>query len=131
MTKKALVEILEEKNLLSNIKVKKIAAIDEIEINDYELYHIKELTFAEKMPRKEALANALSERFGEPLVVDITIGAAADETPLQGETRRADEKIEAALATLESDPNVKSLKDMFGAELNADSIELINGTQND
>ena len=85
-------------------------------------------------PRKEALANALSERFGEPLVVDIAIGAAADETPLQGETRRADEKIEAALATLESDPNVKSLKDMFGAELNADSIELIEsieGTQND
>jgi len=82
-------------------------------------------------PRKEALANALSERFGEPLVVDIAIGAAADETPLQEETRRADEKIEAALATLESDPNVKSLKDMFGAELNADSIELINGTQND
>jgi DNA polymerase-3 subunit gamma/tau len=82
-------------------------------------------------PRKEALANALSERFGEPLVVDITIGAAADETPLQEETRRADEKIEAAIATLESDPNVKSLKDMFGAELNADSIELLNDTQND
>ncbi len=82
-------------------------------------------------PRKDALANVLSERFGEPLIVDITIGAAADETPLQEETRRADEKIEAAIATLESDPNVKSLQDMFGAELNADSIELINGTQND
>jgi DNA polymerase-3 subunit gamma/tau len=82
-------------------------------------------------PRKESLTNALSDRFGEPLVVDIAIGAAADETPLQEETRRADEKIEEAIATLESDPNVKSLIDMFGAELNADSIELINGTQND
>lgn len=82
-------------------------------------------------PRKEALANALSERFGEPLAVDITVGIAADETPLQEETRRADEKIEAAIATLESDPNVKSLQDMFGAELNMDSIELINNTQND
>ena len=85
-------------------------------------------------PRKEALTNALSDRFGEPLVVDIAIGAAADETPMQEETRRADEKIEEAIATLESDPNVKSLKDMFGAELNADSVELINtieGTQND
>jgi DNA polymerase-3 subunit gamma/tau len=77
------------------------------------------------------LTNALSDRFGEPLVVDIAIGAAADETPMQEETRRADEKIEEAIATLESDPNVKSLKDMFGAELNADSVELINGTQND
>jgi len=82
-------------------------------------------------PRKEALANALSDRFGEPLVVDIAIGAAADETPLQEEARRVDENFEAAIATLESDPNVKSLKEMFGAELNADSIELINGTQND
>ncbi len=82
-------------------------------------------------PRKEALAHALSERFDEPLVVDIAIGVAADETPLQEETRRADEKIEEAIATLESDPNVKSLKDMFGAELNTDSIELINATRND
>ena len=82
-------------------------------------------------PRKEALANALSERFGEALVVDIAIGVAADETPMQEETRCADEKIEEAIATLESDPNVKSLKDMFGAELNTDSIELIDGTQND
>jgi DNA polymerase-3 subunit gamma/tau len=82
-------------------------------------------------PRKAALANALSERFGETLIVDITIGAAVDETPMQEETRRADERIEEAIATLESDPNVKSLKDMFGAKLNADSIELIDGTQND
>jgi DNA polymerase-3 subunit gamma/tau len=82
-------------------------------------------------PRKEALANALSDRFGEALVVDIAIGVAADETPLQEETRRADEKIEQAIATLEADPNVKSLKDMFGAELKTDSIEFINTTQND
>jgi DNA polymerase-3 subunit gamma/tau len=82
-------------------------------------------------PRKEALANALSDRFGEALVVDIAIGVAADETPLQEETRLADEKIEKAIATLEADPNVKSLKDMFGAELKTDSIEIINATQND
>ena len=43
----------------------------------------------------------------------------------------ADERIEAAKATLEADPNVKALKDMFGAEINADSIELLNPTQND
>lgn len=82
-------------------------------------------------PRKEALANAMSERFDELLAVDIAIGAAAEETPLQQETRRADEKIEEAIASLESDPNVKSLKDMFGAELNKDSVELINVTQSD
>jgi DNA polymerase-3 subunit gamma/tau len=76
-------------------------------------------------PRKEALANSLSDRFGESLIVDISIGDAADLTPLQEESRLADEKIDAAIATLESDPNVKTLKDMFGAELKRDSIELL------
>ncbi|MGI9201666.1 MAG: DNA polymerase III subunit gamma/tau [Woeseiaceae bacterium] len=82
-------------------------------------------------PRKEALANTLSERFGEPLVVDVSIGEAVDETPLQEESRRADEKIEAAIATLESDPNVKSMVDMFGAELKTDSVELLDASQRD
>ena len=82
-------------------------------------------------PRKEALANALSERFGESLVVDIAIGeTTAEETPLQEESRLADEKIEAAIATLESDPNVKTLKDMFGAELKTDSVEILDAAPN-
>jgi DNA polymerase-3 subunit gamma/tau len=81
--------------------------------------------------RKEALAEALSNRFGETLSIDIAIGEAVDETPMQEKSRLADERIEAAKATLEADPNVKALKDMFGAEINADSIELLNPTQND
>ena len=36
-------------------------------------------------PRKEALANALSDRFGESLAVDVSIGESVDETPLQEE----------------------------------------------
>ena len=82
-------------------------------------------------PRKAALAEALSNRFGETLSVDITIGEAVAETPMQEETRRADERIDAAKATLEADPNVRALKDMFGADMNADSIELLNPPPND
>ncbi len=82
-------------------------------------------------PRKEALAEALSNRFGETLSVDIAVGETISETPMQEETRLADERIEAAKAILEADPNVKALKDMFGAELKTDSIELLNPTQND
>ena len=77
-------------------------------------------------PRKTALAEALSNRFGETLSVDITIGEVVSETPMQEENRLADERIEVAKATLEADPNVRALKDMFGAELKADSIELLN-----
>jgi hypothetical protein len=39
--------------------------------------------------------------------------------------------MEEARQTLEADPNVQALKDMFGAELNADTIELINQPQSD
>ena len=82
-------------------------------------------------PRKEALAAALYEKFGEDLSVDIAIGEAAEETPLQKDSRRASEKMDAARESLESDPNVIALQDMFGAELKTDSIELINPSQND
>lgn len=76
--------------------------------------------------RQQALAEALSARFGETLKVDITVGnEAGGETPLQAEARQVDEKLEAARASLESDPNVKALRDMFGAEMKPDSIELI------
>jgi DNA polymerase-3 subunit gamma/tau len=82
-------------------------------------------------PRKDALAAALSDRFGENLSIDIAIGEVAAETPLQGDSRRENEKMEAARMSLESDPNVKALQDMFGAELKTESIEIINPSQND
>jgi DNA polymerase-3 subunit gamma/tau len=81
--------------------------------------------------RKEALAESLSEHFGEKLAVDITLEEIEAETPVQEESRMVDERMEAARQTLESDPNVKALKNMFGAELNTDSIELIEPSQTD
>jgi DNA polymerase-3 subunit gamma/tau len=81
--------------------------------------------------RKEELARRLSEHFGEPLQVDIELSADAPETPVQEENRLADERMEEARQTLEADPNVQALKDMFGAELNADTIELIKQPQSD
>jgi len=78
--------------------------------------------------RQKALAAAVSDRFGEPLRVEISIATSAAETPIQEEARRADEKMEAARASLESDPNVKKLQDMFGAQLNPESIEVIHRT---
>jgi DNA polymerase-3 subunit gamma/tau len=79
--------------------------------------------------RKEALTEALTGHFGSELVLDITVGEAAAETPAQAEDRLAGEKLAAARENLESDPNVQALKDMFGAELNTESIELIEPSQ--
>jgi len=79
--------------------------------------------------RKESLSKALSGYFGEPLAVDISIGKAEVESPMQATTRLADEHIQAERAKLEADPNVQALKNMFGAELNTESIKLNEPTQ--
>ena len=81
--------------------------------------------------RKDAIADALSEHFGEKLAVDISVSEASSETPHQKAERVSDERIDAARKSLESDPNVQTLKNMFGAELKPDSIELINPPHSD
>ena len=77
--------------------------------------------------RKDAIGESLSDYFGEKLTVDITMGEAAKETPIQLESRMADERLEEARQSLEADPNVQTLKNMFGAELKTDTIEIISG----
>jgi DNA polymerase-3 subunit gamma/tau len=79
--------------------------------------------------RQNELAAALSKRFGEPLAVDIKVGKPSLETPMQEKARLDDERLVAARESLEADPNVRALKDMFGAELNPDSIELVDDGQ--
>ena len=81
--------------------------------------------------RKDSLAATLSRHFDEPLTVDIAIGKAAIESPMQEASREASERFEAERVKLEADPNVQALKDMFGAELKPDSIKLNNPPQND
>jgi DNA polymerase-3 subunit gamma/tau len=81
--------------------------------------------------RREELAAKLSAHYGETLSVDVALGTDTGETPVQAESRLADERLEAARQSLEADPNVQALKNMFGAELKADTIELINPPQTD
>ncbi|MGI9205565.1 MAG: DNA polymerase III subunit gamma/tau [Woeseiaceae bacterium] len=76
--------------------------------------------------RQAAMAEALSGHFGENLKVDISVGVVTEETPVQKDARRESENLDAARAGLEADPNIKTLKDMFGAEIVADSVEPIN-----
>jgi DNA polymerase-3 subunit gamma/tau len=81
--------------------------------------------------RKDALAASLSKHFGEELVVDIRIAESTPETPHVKEDRVADKRIVAARKSLESDPNVQTLKNMFGAELKAESIEPLDSSRSD
>ena len=77
--------------------------------------------------RKDQLAKALSNHYGEVLQADITLGSIAGETPVQEESRLADQRLEEARQKLEADPNVQAMKSMFGAELKTDTIEIISG----
>ena len=76
--------------------------------------------------RQQLVAEALSAHFGETLRVDVSLGSAQAETPVQEVVRLEDEALQAARVSLESDPNVQGLKDMFGATLNSDSVQIIN-----
>ncbi|MDJ0941126.1 MAG: DNA polymerase III subunit gamma/tau [Woeseiaceae bacterium] len=85
--------------------------------------------------RREALSEALSSHFGERLKVDIALDAHRDqpeaETPVERASRENDERYAAARESIESDPNVQALKNMFSAELKSETIEPINPTQSD
>lgn len=80
--------------------------------------------------RQNTLAEALSNYFDEKLGLDISLQQARDDTspatPLQEQARRDDSRLQSARESLASDPNVRALKDMFGAEMKADSVEIVN-----
>ena len=77
--------------------------------------------------RKDEMAKALSAHFGEELRLNIRVGSDENETPQQQESRLENERLHEAQKVLEADPNIQQLKSMFGAELNADTIEIISG----
>jgi len=70
-----------------------------------------------------ALSKALCAYYDESLRIEIAIGETESATPIQEEARRADAKYQAARASIEADPTIKALQDMFDAEINPDSIE--------
>jgi DNA polymerase-3 subunit gamma/tau len=80
-------------------------------------------------PRKDALAEALTKHFGESLTLDISlqesVGEADVATPHQEEVRDNDARLDAARLSLENDPGVHALQNMFGAHMQADSVEII------
>ncbi len=73
--------------------------------------------------RRRTLEQALAGYFGEPLKLSIRVGDAG-ETPVQRKRRLEAERLEAAKKGLEEDPNVRILQDMFGAELQPDTVRL-------
>ena len=66
---------------------------------------------------QKRLADTLSEYFGQPVGVDIEVGAVAVETPQANRLRKREERQAAALDSLKHDPNVRRVMDVFGGVL--------------
>ncbi len=72
--------------------------------------------------REGALKAALEQHYGRPLQLTIRIGAPPAPTPTQQRTQAQNEQQQAAVEAVNSDPNVRALREKFNARVNPDSI---------
>jgi DNA polymerase-3 subunit gamma/tau len=70
---------------------------------------------------EEKLTQALSSYYGEPVRVEISVDTAIDTLARQQKAAAAD-RLQQAKASIENDPNVRAMKDIFGATVQPDSI---------
>jgi DNA polymerase-3 subunit gamma/tau len=72
--------------------------------------------------REAALNEALQTYYGRPVRLQLRIGTPSTETPAAARTREDEAKQQAAVAAIESDPNVAALKEQFNARVSPQSI---------
>ena len=72
--------------------------------------------------QQDRLEKAIQTRFGADVKVVISVEEPQAETPAQAKARAEMERQQAAIRSLEEDPNVKSIVEAFNATLDKDSI---------
>lgn len=72
---------------------------------------------------RNRLATAIGQRLGSTVRLRLEVREAAGDTPAARQEQQQGEALQRARAALESDPNVRDLTDLFGAELLADTIK--------
>ena len=85
--------------------------------------HLLDKTYQEK------LVAALKQKFGEPLKVQIELGAASGQSPVEVRARAKAEKQAEAVAAIESDPFIRDLVDQFDARIDTASIKSLGESQ--
>jgi len=73
---------------------------------------------------EDKLRQALSTYYGEPVVLEFTDGARGEpmNTPARQLKVAADDRLQSARASIENDPNIRAMKDIFGATVTPESI---------
>ncbi len=94
--------------------------------NELVLGHLPELEVLVKPEIEDQIRQALGDRFGVSLKLELTsLPELPVETPQQAGVRRAEAERQTAIAAIRQDPVVQRLHSVFGAELIEDSVRKI------
>ena len=75
---------------------------------------------------EQRLAQALGQHYGEPIRLDIEVSDAVEVTPARQQARAADARQKAAEQAIETDSNVRAMREIFGATVAPGSIKPLN-----
>jgi DNA polymerase-3 subunit gamma/tau len=75
---------------------------------------------------EQKLAEALSSYYGTPVRLSIAVTATEEPTPARQLARAADDRQRAAEQAIESDANVRTLREVFGATVQPGSVKPLN-----
>ena len=80
----------------------------------------------------QKLTQALSQHFGEPVRLEISVADAdrIEPTPARQQAQAADERLKAAEQAIDSDPAVLAMRDIFGATVQPGSVKPLNRNSN-
>lgn len=73
---------------------------------------------------EDKLRQALSNYYGEPMVLEFVAGAASEtiNTPARQIKAAAEDRLQNARSSIDNDPNVRAMKEIFGATVTPESI---------
>jgi len=74
----------------------------------------------------EKLGQALGRHFATDVRLDLMVGEGADPTPARRQAEAADERLKAAEREIETDANVRALREVFGARVQPGSVKPLN-----
>jgi DNA polymerase III subunit gamma/tau len=75
---------------------------------------------------EDKLVQALSQAIGEQARIEFELGRGAIDTPARRRTLDAEERLRAARAAIENDPNVRAMQQVFNATVQPDSVKPVN-----
>jgi DNA polymerase-3 subunit gamma/tau len=71
---------------------------------------------------EQRLTQALAKHFGEAVRLDIAVSDAAEVTPAREQAQAADQRQKAAEQAIDADPNVRAMREVFGATVQPGSV---------